>query len=43
MPMMVPQFLVIVCFFVLICLFLFCSGLLMRDMSGFGLILSKLF
>nr|YP_010570454.1 ATP synthase F0 subunit 8 [Bathymodiolus puteoserpentis]UZG65967.1 ATP synthase F0 subunit 8 [Bathymodiolus puteoserpentis] len=43
MPMMVPQFLVFVCLFVLICLFMFCSGLLMRDVSGCRLILSKLF
>nr|QDO71890.1 ATP synthase F0 subunit 8 [Bathymodiolus thermophilus] len=43
MPMMVPQYLVFICFFVLICLFLLCSGLLTRDVSGCGLALSKLF
>nr|YP_010570467.1 ATP synthase F0 subunit 8 [Gigantidas vrijenhoeki]UZG65980.1 ATP synthase F0 subunit 8 [Gigantidas vrijenhoeki] len=43
MPMMVPQFLVLACFVVVVCLFLLCSGLFMRGVSGCELIMGSLF
>nr|ATB19131.1 ATP synthase F0 subunit 8 [Bathymodiolus manusensis] len=41
--MMVPQLLVLTCFAVVICLFLFCVGLFLRGVSSCGLVLSGLF
>nr|BAV25037.1 ATP synthase Fo subunit 8 [Bathymodiolus japonicus] len=43
MPMMVPQFLVLVCLAVVTCLFLLCGGLFMRGVSGHELTMSSLF
>nr|YP_009520105.1 ATP synthase F0 subunit 8 [Bathymodiolus securiformis]ATB19136.1 ATP synthase F0 subunit 8 [Bathymodiolus securiformis] len=41
--MMVPQFLVLACFAVVVCLFLLCGGLFLRGVSGRELVMSKLF
>nr|YP_010230648.1 ATP synthase F0 subunit 8 [Bathymodiolus aduloides]QSV10325.1 ATP synthase F0 subunit 8 [Bathymodiolus aduloides] len=43
MPMMVPQFLVLACFAVMVCLFLSCVGLFLRGVSDYALVLSGLF